>query len=104
MGSKAGPVDTGCPTSSVDDMVGAVVSLTTSGVMTSESGYFLLLLVKSPGISTTSKTSSWRLTLGVSVGQKRKQHRFFPSCFSNHCPSCDRILIIFKMSAPHLPF
>ena len=63
MGSKAGSVGTGCPTSFVGCMVGAVVSLTTSGIMTSES-----LLVKSPGISTTSKTSSWRLVLGVSVG------------------------------------
>ena len=63
MGSKAGSVGTGCPTSSVGYTVGAVVSLTTSGIMTSES-----LLVKSPGISTTSKTSSWRLVLGVSVG------------------------------------
>ena len=63
MGSKPGSVGTGCPTSSVGYTVGAVVSLTTSGIMTSES-----LLVKSPGISTTSKTSSWRLVLGVSVG------------------------------------
>lgn len=63
MGSKAGSVGTSCPTSSVGYTVGAVVSLTTSDIMTSES-----LLVKSPGISTTSKTSSWRLVLGVSVG------------------------------------
>ena len=104
MSSKAGSVGTGCPTSSVGCMVGAVVSLTTSGIMTSESGYSISLLIKSPGISTTSKTSSRRLALGVSMGQQRKQHRFFQSRFSNLCLSCDRILVIFKMSAPHLPF
>ena len=68
MGSKAGSVGTGCPTSSVGCTVGIVVSLTTSGTTALELGGSLSLSGKGAGIPIISTTSFWRLALEASVG------------------------------------
>ena len=68
MGSKAGSVGTGCPTSFVGCTVGAVVSLTTSGITALELAGSLSLSGKGAGVPIISKTSFWRLALEASVG------------------------------------
>lgn len=103
MGSETSYVATGCLTSSLGCVVGLVVSLRASGIMDLKPGCSLLLLVKSSEFLQLSKLLRGDF-LHLEFLWDRKQHSFLQSHFSNLCWSHGKILVIFKMSAPLLPF